>query len=67
MSRCDFCKKKSSVPIDCSACKLSLCTRCIDMSIHQCEKLEDYKNEKRALLEQTLFSNKTINSKITQI
>lgn len=63
MVRCEFCKKKSSVPIECKACKLNLCTRCIDMSIHNCKNIIEYCYEKRKSLENILLENKTPETK----
>ena len=67
MARCKNCKKKCSCPIQCNSCKLDLCTRCIDISIHECTNLKEYIDEKRKILEEKLLSNKTIDKKITTI
>lgn len=65
MTRCTFCRKKSGLNIICcKSCKKLLCTRCIDMSIHKCDNLEEYKQEQRNILENSLLSNKTVDSKI---
>jgi len=64
MPRCEFCNKKVGLSmISCNACEKHLCTRCIDMSLHKCEKIESYKEEKRKYLEISLLSNKTIENK----
>ena len=67
MVRCGFCKKKTGVPITCKACSLELCTRCIDLSIHECKKIENAVNEKKKILEDNLMKNKINNKKIDNI
>ena len=64
MPRCDFCKKKAGLNLlICKQCDSSLCTRCIDMSIHECTEIEKFKDERRKSLENTLLSNKTVTNK----
>ena len=64
MPRCEFCRKKAGLNlIQCKPCEKQLCTRCIDMSIHECDKLETYKEEKRKSLESSLLANKTVGKK----
>ena len=64
MTRCQKCRKKSSVILTCKACNLECCSRCIDMSIHECQKTIDFINEKRKSLEDVLLNNKTKETKI---
>jgi hypothetical protein len=63
MSRCQYCRKKGSIMLTCKACDLVLCSRCIDMTIHNCTKIDEYKTEKRKSLENTLVKNKTTENK----
>jgi len=68
MPRCVFCRKKAGLNlIDCKSCEKQLCTRCIDMSIHKCEQLDKYKEEKRKSLEDYLLANKTIENKLNKV
>ena len=68
MGRCEFCRKKAGLNlIDCKSCEKQLCTRCIDMSIHKCDQLEKYKEEKRKSLEESLLANKTMEIKINKV
>lgn len=59
MPRCDFCKKKNSILLECKACSGNHCPRCVDLSVHECKKTEEYVNEKRKSLETALIQNKT--------
>ena len=54
MPKCNFCKKKSSCILLCKWCNLSLCTRCIDMTIHECKNINEYKTDRRKSLESNL-------------
>lgn len=68
MPRCEFCRKKAGLNlIGCKSCEKQLCTRCIDMSIHECEQLEKYKEKKRKALENCLLANKTVENKLHYI
>lgn len=68
MPRCEFCRKKAGLNlISCKSCKKQLCTRCIDMSVHKCDQLEKYKEEKRKSLEHSLLGNKTTDKKYVYI
>lgn len=50
---CSLCRKKG-IPIDCRYCNNSLCARCIDLTIHNCSGIEDWKKEKISVLEKQL-------------
>ena len=64
MPRCNFCKKKAGLSLlSCVSCKLNFCTRCIDLSVHSCEFLDDYIFEKRKKLAEKLLSDKTFDKK----
>jgi hypothetical protein len=63
MPRCQKCNKKSSILLECRACQLGCCSRCIDMSIHNCIKVVEYSIEKRKTLENNLMNNKTQENK----
>ena len=68
MPRCEFCRKKAGLNlIECKSCGKKLCTRCIDMSIHKCDQLDKYKEDKRKSLEDSLMSNKTSDKKVISI
>ena len=68
MGRCEFCRKKAGLNlIGCKSCEKQLCTRCIDLSIHNCDKLEKYIEEKRQSLEKSLLANKTFEKKINKV
>lgn len=68
MARCEFCHKKAGLNlIACKACEKQLCSRCIDLSIHKCDKLDKYKEDKRKSLEDYLLANKTSDNKIISI
>ena len=65
--RCKNCCKKFCVLLDCKSCDCSYCTRCIDMSIHDCKNIDDYKFEQRKKLKTTLENQQTKEHKINQI
>ena len=67
MPRCSVCRKKSSVILQCKSCVQDCCSSCIDMSIHKCKNIDDYRNNKQKQLERELSKNKTVDSKITII
>ena len=68
MPRCELCHKKAGLNlITCKFCEKELCTRCIDMSIHKCEKIDKYVEEKRKALEDSLLENKTVDKKCISI
>ena len=50
---CFRCKRKG-IPINCRFCDSGFCSRCIDLSIHNCSGLDEYKNEKKKILEKQL-------------
>lgn len=45
MNSCGLCKKKSSVIINCSKCKYNYCTSHLLPEVHNCTKLEEFKND----------------------
>lgn len=50
---CSLCKKKG-IPLDCRFCNSGFCSRCIDLSIHKCKGIDEWKKEKREVLEKQL-------------
>ena len=68
MGRCQFCRKKAGLNlIGCKSCENQFCTRCIDLSIHECDQLEKCKEKQRKNLEKSLVNNKTVDKKIISI
>ena len=65
--RCNFCKKKKSILLDCKYCKIDFCAKCIDILNHQCNNLDDCKKRKRDELENKLYSEKVEGLKIIKI
>ena len=55
MPSCINCKKKKSVCLDCKCCSKQLCTRCIDMSIHDCKQADVKRQEHKLLLQSKLI------------
>lgn len=58
MSRCTFCRKKTSIVLPCKACDCRFCTQCIQLEKHDCKKMDKAKENDRGALEEKLMSAK---------
>ena len=67
MPRCNFCRKKTPVPLKCNYCYKEHCMSCRFEDIHKCDKIDIMKKEKQKKLENTLMNQKTVSSKIIKI
>ena len=67
MTRCTFCKRKTSVAIDCQFCVKAFCVKCRLQETHKCANLEECKSAKHLLLAKTLYQQKVVSSKVIKI
>jgi len=67
MPRCEKCRKKTSMPIQCKYCKKEHCMSCRYEDVHKCEKINIMKEDKIMILEKTLMNQKTNSKKIVKI
>lgn len=65
--RCEYCKKKKGMLLECKNCNKELCSRCIDLTIHKCDEIDKLKKRKREELENKLMSEKIESNKIIKI
>ncbi len=52
--RCQLCKKKCGIPMDCKYCKGGFCPSCLHLEKHNCSGIEKRREEERKLLEKKL-------------
>ena len=67
MSRCNFCRKKSSIQLKCNYCSNEHCMVCRFQDIHKCENINIMKCNKQKELEKTLMDQKTVSNKVIKI
>ena len=67
MPRCNNCRKKTSIPLECKYCKKEHCMSCRYEDVHKCEKINIMKEDKIMILEKTLMNQKTVSNKIKKI
>jgi predicted nucleic acid binding AN1-type Zn finger protein len=65
--RCEYCKKKKGMLLDCRYCKNEYCSKCICLENHKCKNIEDCKKRKRNELENKLNLEKSEKNKIIKI
>ena len=68
--RCKICRKKKTVCLDlflCNYCSNTYCMSCKCPFIHQCDNLDEYKEEEKKKLEKKLFSADSNFKKIESI
>lgn len=67
MGKCNFCKKKQYLDLQCKFCEHMYCTKCISYEAHTCPCYEEMQSAKRDMLSQKLFNEKTLSKKVAVI
>ena len=67
MPRCNKCRRKTSMPIQCKYCEKEHCMACRYEDVHKCENINVMRDDKIMLLEKTLMNQKTVSRKIDKI
>lgn len=67
MPRCDHCKRKNHLLLNCKWCLLDCCTKCVSFEVHECKGLDAMKEHNLKKLEEELHKNKTESVKLIKI
>jgi hypothetical protein len=67
MVRCNFCKKKCSMPLMCKYCDTDFCIKCRHYETHRCTGYTTMQSAKQELLKETLEKQKTDSVKVIKI
>lgn len=67
MTRCQHCKKKCAMPMECKQCQIQLCVKCYRPEAHKCEKLEHFIRLKKLDHIKNLESSKCVSTKMEKI
>lgn len=67
MARCEFCRKRSHLDMQCKWCKKAYCIACLQAEVHKCLNTEDMKNEQHLILENRLLREKVVGEKLLKM
>jgi hypothetical protein len=65
--KCNNCRKKKSILLECKYCNIAFCSACIELDIHKCKKINECRKRKRETLENKLLSEKSVINKVIKI
>lgn len=62
--KCEFCKYKTHIPLECKNCSLSLCIKCYAPEKHTCKKIDIYLNKLKLELRDKTLNNSCRSDKL---
>ena len=67
MAKCQYCRKKFQLPMDCKSCNKKLCISCYSPEIHKCCNYDIIIRKEKEKLNEKLLNQKCISNKIEKI
>ena len=66
-TRCSFCKKKQQLILACKFCLKDVCTRCIQIEMHECVNMSKCVELQKLQLKNKLYNEQVVKLKIEPI
>lgn len=67
MARCNHCKKRTHLHLNCKYCDNVYCTTCLAYEVHACTNMAEMKEHKRETLMTKLEAEKVVGQKVIKI